>query len=350
MQGIGSSVQADPLTQYLLVFITSLGLAALLTPLAGRLGRRLGVVDRPGGRRMHRGAIPRLGGVPLFLAFLAAVAVGQALDIPTADAKEPVRLLGLLAGSGLLFVVGLIDDRWELGPVPQFAAHFAAAIVAILTHIQLERFNNPLTDREVVLPVIVYVPLTVLWVTGMITTVNWLDGLDGLSAGVGAILCGVLAVHMHGVGQPSVAILPLALLGALVGFLPYNFAPARVFLGSAGAFFLGYALSALGLIAGARVAAVLLVIGLPIVDVAWQIFDRLRRRRSPAQGDRGHLHFRLLDLGISQRAIVLIYWGFCALFGVLTLTISSRLYKLMALVGITVMVIAVLAWLSRRRD
>jgi UDP-GlcNAc:undecaprenyl-phosphate GlcNAc-1-phosphate transferase len=336
--------------QYLLVFITSLGLAALLTPLAGRVGRRLGIVDRPGGRRAHRGEIPRLGGVPLFLAFVAAVAVGQVLGIPTADAKEPVRLLGLLAGGGFLFVVGLIDDRWELGPVPQFAAHFAAAIIAILTHIQLERFNNPLTDKEVVLPVIAYVPLTVLWVTGMITTVNWLDGLDGLSAGVGAILCVVLAVHMHSVGQPSVAILPLALLGALVGFLPYNFAPARVFLGSAGAFFLGYALSTLGLIAGARVAAVLLVVGLPMVDVAWQIFDRLRHRRSPARGDRGHLHFRLLDLGLSQRAIVLLYWSFCALFGVLTLTISSRLYKLVALVGIGVLVVVVLAWLSRRSE
>jgi UDP-GlcNAc:undecaprenyl-phosphate GlcNAc-1-phosphate transferase len=336
--------------QYLLVFTTSLGLAALLTPLAGRLGRRLGIVDRPGGRRAHVGEVPRLGGVPLFLAFVTAVGVGQALSIPTADEKEPVRLLGLLIGSAFLFIVGLIDDRWDLRPLPQFAAQLAAAIIAVLTHIQLERFNNPLTDTEVVLPMIAYVPLTVFWVTGMITTVNWLDGLDGLSAGVGAILCVVLAIHMHSFGQPSVAILPLALLGALLGFLPYNFAPARVFLGSAGAFFLGYALSALGLIAGARVATVLMVIGLPIVDVAWQIFDRLRRRRPPTQGDRGHLHFRLLDLGISQRAIALLYWGFCALFGVLTLTIPSRLYKLIALVGIGVVVILVLAWLSRRRE
>jgi UDP-GlcNAc:undecaprenyl-phosphate GlcNAc-1-phosphate transferase len=286
----------------------------------------------------------------LFLAFIAAVGVGQALRIPTADAKEPVRLLGLLVGSAFLFAVGLIDDRWELRPLPQFAAQFAAAIIAILTQIQLERFNNPLTKKEVVLPVIAYVPLTVFWVTGMITTVNWLDGLDGLSAGVGAILCAVLAIHMHSVGQPSVAILPLALLGALLGFLPYNFAPARVFLGSAGAFFLGYALSALGLIAGGRVAAVLLVIGLPIVDVAWQIFDRLRHHRPPTQGDRGHLHFRLLDMGLSQRAVVLFYWGFCALFGVLTLAISSRLYKLLALLGIGAAVIVVLAWLSRRRE
>ncbi len=342
----------NPLTllpQYLLVFGTSAVLAALLTPIAGRLGRRLGVVDRPGGRRTHRGRVPRLGGIPLFLAFVAAVGVGQALRIPTADAKEPVRLFGLLAGSALLFVVGLIDDRWELSPLPQFAAQFAAAIIAIATHIVLERFNNPLTDAEVVLPFVLFAPLTVFWVMGMTNTVNWLDGLGGLAAGVGAILCGVLAIHMHSVGQPSVALLPLALLGALLGFLPYNFAPSRVFLGG-GAFFLGYALSCLGLIAGARVATVLLVIGLPIVDVAWQIFDRLRHRRSPAQGDRGHLHFRLLDMGISERVIVLGYWGFCALFGVLTLATPSRLYKLLALVVIGVGVVVALAWLSRRRE
>jgi UDP-GlcNAc:undecaprenyl-phosphate GlcNAc-1-phosphate transferase len=338
------------LVQYTVVLITSLILAASLTPLAGWLGRRLSIVDRPGGRRTHQGKVPRLGGVPLFLAFVVAVIVGRAMGIPTDDAKEPVRLLGLMIGSALMFVVGLIDDRWELGPLPQFAAQFVAGVIAVVTLIILERFNNPLTDTEIVLPPILFVPLTVFWVMGTITTVNWLDGLDGLSAGVGGILCIVLAIHMHSVGQPSVALLPLALLGALLGFLPYNFAPARIFLGSAGAFFLGYALSCLGLIAGARVAAVLLVFGLPIVDVAWQIFDRVRRRRSPAQGDRGHLHFRLLDKGISPRVIVLGYWGFCALFGVLTLATPSRLYKLLALAGIGVVVLVVLAWLSRAEE
>lgn len=338
------------LRQYALVFVSSFSLAVLFTPLAGRLGHRLGVVDRPGGRRGHKGEIPRLGGVAMFLAFVVAVGVGQALHIPTADEKESLRLLGLLAGSVFLFVVGLIDDRWELRPLPQFIAQAVAAVIAIATLIIVERFNNPLTSEVVILSPLYYVPLTVFWVVGMINTVNWLDGLGGLATGVGAILCLVLAVHMHSVEQPSVALLPLALLGALLGFLPYNIAPSRVFLGSAGAFFLGYALSGLGLIAGGRVATVLLVMGLPIVDVAWQIFDRVRRRRSPARADRGHLHFRLLDLGLSERTIVLLYWGFCALFGVLALVVSSRLYKLLALVGIGVVVVVVLAWLSRKRE
>ncbi len=334
------------LRQYAVTFASALLLAALLTPIAARLARRWDVVDRPGGRRAHHGAVPRLGGVALFIAFVDAVGVGEAQHIPTADPHESLRLLGLLLGSGFLFVVGLVDDWRELRPLPQLAAQVIAALIAVLTLIIVERFNNPLSDATVVLPPLLYVPLTLFWIVGMINTVNWLDGLGGLAAGVGAILSLVLAVHMHRVGQPSVALLPLALLGAVLGFLPYNFAPARIFLGSAGALFLGYALACLGIIAGGRVATVLLVMGIPIVDVAWQIFDRLRHHRPPTEGDRGHLHFRLLDRGLSERAIVLLYWGFCGLFGGLALFVSSRLYKLLALTGIGAVVVLVLAFLS----
>ena len=344
------------LRQYLLVFLVSFGLAVLLTPLAGRMGRHLGIVDRPGGRRGHKGEVPRLGGVALFMAFALAIGVAAWRGVLTTGYHDNdfTRLSGLLIGGLGSFLFGVIDDRFDLSPALQLACQFVLSLIAIVTLLWLERFTLPFLGY-VELEAYpwgpwVYVPLTVLWMMGMMNTVNWLDGLGGLAAGVGAILCLVLAIHMHHVGQPSVALLPLALLGALLGFLPYNIAPSRVFLGSAGAFFLGYALGSLGLIAGGRVATVLMVMGLPIVDVAWQIFDRVRHRRSPAQADRGHLHFRLLDLGLSERAIVLLYWGFCALFGLLALTVSSRLYKLLALVGIGVVVVIALAWLSRRTE
>jgi len=333
---------------YLVVFAVAAASAAVLTPFAARLGRRLGIVDRPGGRRAHRGEVPRLGGVGLFLPFVLALGVGLAFRIPTADPNEPRRLLGLILGSTWMFLVGLADDRWDLPPLAQLLAQMVAGAIAILTLIFIERVNNPFTDQVLVFSPALVIGLTMFWVVGMVNTVNWLDGLDGLAAGVGAILCAVLAVHMHRVGQPSVVILPLALLGATVGFLPYNFYPARIFMGSAGAFFLGYGLASLGIIAGARVATVLLVMGVPIVDVAWQIVDRARRGRSPASADRGHLHFRLLDLGLSQRAIVLTYWAFCALFGLLALSVSSRLYKLIALLALGVLVVLALALLSRR--
>ena len=342
--------------QYLLTFIISLVLAALITPLASRLGHRLGFVDRPGGRRAHKGDVSRLGGLPLFVAFIAAIGATAWRGVLTAgyNAGDFTRLNGFLVGGLAAFLFGLIDDRFDLPPGPQFVFQFVLSLVAVATLLWLERFTLPFfgyVELEAYSwGTWVYVPLTVLWVMGMMNTVNWLDGLGGLAGGVGAILCLVLAIHMYRVGQPSVALLPLALLGALLGFLPYNIAPSRVFLGSAGAFFLGYALACLGLIAGGRVATVLLVMGLPVVDVAWQIFDRVRHRRSPARADRGHLHFRLLDLGLSERVIVLLYWGFCALFGLLALGVSYRPYKLLALVSIGVAVVVVLAFLSREHE
>ena len=343
------------LYQYALVFSVSLGLAALLTPFVGRLGRQLNVVDYPGGRRRHKGAVPRLGGIAVLMAFTAAIGLAGWRGGLTAGygPDDMLRLRGLLIGGFAASLFGLLDDWFDLPPGPQFAFQFALALIALATLLWLERFTVPFLGivrlGDYPWGAVVYVPLTILWVMGMINTVNWLDGLDGLAAGVGVILCVVLATHMRYLAdqpQPSVALLPLALAGALIGFLPYNMAPAQVFLGSTGAFFLGYALAALGLIAGGRTATVLMVMGLPIVDVAWQIFDRVRRNRSPVEADRGHLHYRLLDLGLSKRAIVLLYWGFCALFGLLAL-LAAPWQKLIALLSIAVIVIVALVFLSR---
>jgi UDP-GlcNAc:undecaprenyl-phosphate GlcNAc-1-phosphate transferase len=341
------------MASYVLVFSVAFLLSLGLTPITRQLGRRLGIVDRPGGRRTHRGEISRMGGVALLVAFVLALdAAAWHGDLTRGySAGDFTRLSGLLIGGLAACVFGLVDDRLDLPPGPQFFFQFLLSLVALGTLLWLERFTLPTLGLVALSDYAwgpgLYVPLTILWVMGMMNTVNWLDGLDGLAAGVGAILCLVLAVHMHRVGQPSVALLPLALLGALLGFLPYNAFPARVFLGSTGAYFLGYALGSLGLIAGGRVPTVLLVMGLPVVDVAWQIFDRLRHRRSPTQADRGHLHFRLRDLGFSERAIVFAYWGFCALFGVLALIVSSWLYKLIALLTIGIGVMILLAYLSR---
>ncbi len=343
------------LRQYVLVFGVSFGVAVLVTPLVGHLGRKLNVVDRPGGRRRHRGTVPRLGGLAVFVAFAAAVGVAAWRGDLTTDygSGDTLRLNGLLIGGGLALLFGFLDDLLELPSGPQFAFQFILSLIALATLLWLERFTVPFFGtvrlNEYPWGPVAYIPLTIFWVMGMVNTVNWLDGLDGLAAGVGAILCLVLAVHMRYLAdqpQPTVALLPLALVGALVGFLPYNVAPARTFLGSTGTFFVGYALAALGLIAGGRTATVLMVMGLPIVDVAWQIFDRLRRRRSPVQGDRGHLHYRLRDLGLSKRLIVLLYWSFCGLFGLLAL-VAAPWQKLIALVSLSLIVILALVFLSR---
>ena len=330
------------------VFAIAFGLALALTPLAGRMAWRYGLVDVPGPRRVHRRRVPRLGGIALYVAFAAAVIVAQFLPVPRQDPKELTRLLGVLLGSAFMFVVGLYDDRRELSPAPQFLAQLTAALMANGFLVFIERVNNPFTDKQEVFPLYFTVTFTVFWIMGMINTVNWLDGLDGLAAGVAAIASAVLAFHMYREGQYSISLVPLALLGATLGFLAYNFHPARVFMGSCGALFLGYAVGTVSIVAGGRVATMLLVLGLPILDVVWQIVNRLRRGRSIGQADLGHLHYRLLDIGLSQRQIVLLYYLFCAFFGGLALVISSRLYKFYAIIGFGLLAIAALWWIARQ--
>lgn len=335
---------------FVLIFGVAFGLALALSPLAGWLGLRLGMVDKPGGRHRHGRTVPRLGGLALYLAFILPLFLTLVLPAewlpPRQDPNELTRLAGVMLGSTFIFLVGLCDDRWNLGPFLQLFGQAVAALIAIAFLIFIERVMNPFTDQLTIFPLPFTVVFSLFWIVGMINTVNWLDGLDGLAAGVTAIVSGVLAFHMYREGQQSVALLPLALLGGTLGFLPYNFHPARVFMGSSGALFLGFAVGTLSIVAGAKMATVLLVMGIPIVDVAWQIFNRMRQGRSSFQGDRGHLHFRLLDMGLSQRQIVVLFYVFCAAFGILALAISSRLYKFFALVILGLLTTLILFLLS----
>ena len=330
---------------YLLACLSAFLIALVATPLAGRLGRRLGLVDIPGGRRQHTGAVARIGGLGLFAAFFV-VALGLFLFAPLRP--EHYRpILGVLGGAVFVCLCGLADDKFQFKSGPQFAMQFGAALIALATTVWIGEVTFPGQSKATILPWIVTIPLTVLWIMGMMNTVNFLDGLDGLAAGIGAIAALLFALHSIQLKQYQIALYPLALAGACLGFLLFNFHPARVFLGSAGAMTLGYALATLSILAPARVMTALLVMVIPIADTAFQIYDRWRHGRSPMQGDRGHLHFRLLDLGLSQRQIVLGYWVFCAVFGTLALLVPS-IYKLPALALLGLIVVGMLRWLSTR--
>lgn len=331
---------------FVMVFGVGLAVALLMTPLAGKWGRRRGIVDKPGPRRWHKGNIPRTGGIALFAAFMAAALLAQWMPVPRQDPKELTRFVGIALGATFLFVVGYFDDRYELKPAPQYLAQAVSGVIAIVCVVFIERVMNPFTDELTIFPYWFTVAFTLAWIMGMINTVNFLDGLDGLAAGVGAIVSGFLVIHMLREGQYSVALLPLALLGATLGFLPFNFHPAKIFLGS-GSLVLGYAIATLGIAAGAKLALLLLVLSVPIVDVAWLMVSRLRAGQSYGQADRRHLHYRLLDLGLSQRQVVLLYYGYCVLLGATALLVSSRLLKLVTLIVMAIATLVLLAWLTR---
>ncbi len=340
-----------PWMMYLTIFLTAFGLSMLITPISAWLGLRLGLADRPGGRRAHQGEVPRTGGLALFAGFMGAGLLVFALSAlgvwPLLSVEESKLLTGVLLGSLFAFACGLWDDRRELGAGPQFAVQFIAALIAIAFEIFIERATLPIFGYIDKFPFWITYPLTIFWIMGMMNTVNWLDGLDGLAAGVAAIASLLFAIHAYSLGQTMVALFPLALAAACLGFLPYNFHPARIFMGSSGSMLLGFALAALSILAPAKVATALLVLGIPILDVVWLIIQRWRQRGNPAQAGRDHLHYRLLDLGLSQRQIVTLYYSFCAAFGLLALLIEDRIFKLVALLVMSVLTLALLWWLAK---
>jgi UDP-GlcNAc:undecaprenyl-phosphate GlcNAc-1-phosphate transferase len=329
---------------YLIVFALALSSTLALMPLAVYFSKRFGIVSRPGGRRREPEPIPKLGGAAMFAAFVITILAAQLLPVPRLDPNEVIRLAGLLIGSTFIFFFSLLDDLYEFSALPQAIAQIVGAGIAIAFLIFIETINNPLTGQQTdIFPPIVTITLTMFWIGLMMNTVNFLDGLDGLAGGVAVIAGGMLFINSAFVVQPaqtSVSLLPLALIGVSFGFVLYNFNPARVYMGSNGSFFLGYALGTLSIIGGAKMATILLVMGLPLMDVAWQAFNRMRQGRNPMVGDRGHVHFRLLDMGFTQRQIVVAYYLFCAFFGVLTLVVSSQLFKFLAL-GVMLMLIAI---------
>jgi UDP-GlcNAc:undecaprenyl-phosphate GlcNAc-1-phosphate transferase len=335
---------AEALPALILAFLAAAGLALVLTPIVRRRAVLLGIVDRPNHRRVNVDPVPRGGGLATGAAFLIVglvllVANDQLRIIGSRTNLEPGELIALFGGCATAVAIGALDDWFDLRARWQLIGQVGLAGAAIVLGIGIVSVNNPFTGRLLLFAEPFVAGITLLWVVGMINSVNFIDGLDGLSSGVGliaAITLGVLSLTTQ-VNQPFVAVLCFALAGSLFGFLRWNFHPATVFPGSSGTTFVGFALAVLSILGSAKVAVALLVLGVPIIDAFWIIVRRVHAGRSPFSPDRGHLHHRLLDLGLSHRQTVMLIYAICIGLGVLSLVLSgaSQVYAFLGVfVGI----------------
>lgn len=357
--------------QLALVFGVAFGAALLCVPLAAAIGLAVGgtLVDRPRPGEVQRRPISRVGGYGIVAAFFLGLVAGLPLLHNAANLflvppvnqaafdallSEYRKWAGLALGAAFLLPFAAWDDARRLPPLPQLLAQIGCAAIPIAFGVRLTTISNPLPFGPDPFNLgLLVIPATLVWIVGMINTLNWLDTMDGLAGGVALISAAVLVAASllkrtnFQDRQFTIAVLPLALAGACLGFLVFNFPPARVFMGTSGSMFLGYALGVISIIGGAKIATAALVLGLPILDTALVIARRLAAGRSPMQGgDGAHLVHRLLARGLNVRQIALLVYTVTALFGTLSV-LFVREQRIIAFAALVIVVGAVLLYVQR---
>jgi UDP-GlcNAc:undecaprenyl-phosphate GlcNAc-1-phosphate transferase len=319
------------------------------------IARKYNIADHPSERRINTKPVPRAGGLAVAGAFAL---IGTLLVIFSAQ-------LGLSAGSGaaeltssgaaalllgtvIAGVIGLIDDRYDLRARWQIVGQFLIALIPIAFGLRIAFISNPLGAGDLLFPDAIALGVTIFWTLGMQNSMNFIDGLDGLSGGISlfaAVTLGVIALPT----SPLLAALSFTLAGALAGFLRFNFYPASIYMGTSGILAVAYALAVLALLGTAKVAAALLILGVPIIDALFVIVGRIAAGRSPYTPDESHIHRRLLSYGFSHRGSVLVLYALTAALSILALLLtgSATLYAFM---GLLVVLGGVVAYLSRATE
>ena len=325
----------------IVTFTVAMVLTVGLTPLVRRLAIRLQAVDAPNHRRVNASPVPRGGGIAVAASFLAvAIATLVANDrmqfVNLPFTISPQELAGLFVGGAVATAIGFLDDYFQLRARWQLLGQVAVAVLAIGAGITVTYLANPFGPGSIVLEGPFAAGFTMVWIIGMINSINFIDGLDGLSSGIAliaAVTLGLISLTTT-ISQPFIAVLCFVLAGSLLGFLRWNFHPATIFIGTSGVMFVGYTLAVLAVLGTAKVAVAVLVLGVPIIDTFWIIVRRLATGSSPFTPDRGHIHHRLLDLGLSHANTVLVIYGICVLLAALTFVLSGtqQLYAFMGLV------------------
>ena len=365
--------------------ITAFVVAFVLTFFVKAFCYKVGWLDKPAARRVHTKAVPRLGGVAMFLAFVIASLLfytpGPNFN---AHANELTIYWLLIAAGTLMVLVHAYDDVLGLGPWPKLLAQTIAVVIILGPWIDktfhgvlLFTFNNPfgiehlnpklppppwyreptfllfIQKADITFAAIPAILLTWFWTVGMMNTVNWIDGMDGLATGVVGITALFITLISFMLHQYSIAVLSAIFTGAVFGFLPHNWNPAKIFMGDSGSMFLGLALAVLSIMGGAKLALALMVLGVPILDVAVVIMNRIRRRQSPVHYDKTHLHHRLMATGLNVKQICYLFYGVATTFGLLALSFSgihaAHLYKFIGIILVALTMAGLIIWVDRRQ-
>ena len=329
---------SSPLNIRIAITVAFAALSAYFaTPSVKALAESLNALDLPGDKRkIHRRAVPRMGGIAIFLALIAALLAFSRINAP---------LAGVVKGAAVIVLMGAMDDVLELRAPLKLSVQIIAALIAWRSGVRIEVLSWPLAAEgaRFVYVGALSMPLTVLWITACTNALNLIDGLDGLAAGVAAISSASMLAVAALVSEAEIAILLAALTGACLGFLPYNRSPAAIFMGDVGSQLLGYLLSAASLLGMFKAHALitffvpLLALALPLADTVFAFLRRVANGRDPFTADRGHLHHRLLDMGLDQRQAVAVLYGVSAAAGMLAVLSAGGRHALGAVCGAAIM-------------
>lgn len=334
------------LKYFITLFSVAFGISFLLTPLLRRLSIKMNWVDKPNWRKINKKPMPLLGGLAIYCGFVASLLLFSFKGPFTANTY---KLLGLLGGSFIIILIGIEDDIKGLTPRRKLFYQIMAALIAYLYGFTILKVTHPL-GGSFYLPVIAGMLLTLFWIVGFTNAINLLDGLDGLAAGVVAIIAGSLFFSGIRSANLTVAILSLVLSASALGFLPYNFYPARIFMGDTGAMFLGFTLALIS-IEGTNKGSIfvtlslpIIAMGVPVIDTFISIVRRLIKGNGVFQADKEHMHHKLLFSEGSQREAVVTLYFLTACFGLIAIALS-RMSEVWAFIAIIITAIITLRWL-----
>ncbi len=328
-----------------LALLAALVISFLMTPVVKTFAYKVGAVDVPkDARRMHKIPIPRLGGLAIFIGFMVSVLV-------LGNVRGNGQMQSILLGSVIIVVLGVVDDIMALPAMLKFVVQIAAALIPALNGVVIQAFSNPNIFSDSLYWVLgpLSVPFTVLWIVAITNAVNLIDGLDGLANGVSAISATTMLVIALLASEAEVAVVMAALVGACVGFMPYNLNPAKMFMGDTGATFLGYILATMSIQGLFKFYAVIsfavpfLILGLPIFDTAFAFIRRIAHGQSPMHADRGHIHHRLIDMGLNQKQAVATLYVISAMLGLSAVVLTTGGEQKAMLFFLALCIVAVVA-------